>query len=213
MNKRDMEGNQFFGAANPPAPPFIAVLQIMFQMGCLAGIFLTLNYIIEGYSADGISFFLPWVEKAEEEVDQNPTELELLTQNLLHANKLTQNIVIVAMNERAISKCLGLCLQYKGDRLVFCRLDKSVSDTSDQSNKAAELLVDKFDLVAISDGGEQWTGLNMSEAEKMNEVSKIKQLRDCVVDCWLMRLVVGNGAWTSAKEVEIPTRYPDVSKL
>lgn len=212
-----MEGYEFFGAANPPAPPLIAILQILCQVGCLGGIFLTLNYIIEGYSEDGLSYFLPWLEKAKE-VDQNPTELELLTQNLLHANKVTQNIVIVAMNERAVGKCLGLCLQYRGDRLVFCRLDKSVSESSDQLNKFTELHseVDKFDLVAISDGGEKWTGLNISEAEKSKEVSEIRQLRDCVVDCWLMKLVLRNGvgaAWTSAKEVEIPTRYPEVSKL
>jgi hypothetical protein len=208
-----MDGNQFFGAANPPAPPSIAVLQILFQMGCIVGVLLTLNYMIEGFSECGLGFLFPWMAKEEVDKRVRRTELDLMTQNLLHANK--HNIVIVAMNERATGKCLGLCSQYKNDRLVFCQLHKSVSDSSNQVSEVTEVLseVDKFDIVAISDGGEEWCGLNISEAERIKELSKIMQLRDCVVDCWLMRLVVGNGSWISAKEVEMPIKYPEVSKL
>lgn len=209
-----MEANQYFGAAHPPAPPLIAVLQILFQMGCIVGVLLTLNFVIEGFTEGGIRFFFPWMAKAVE-VDKRVrlTELELMTQNLLHSNK--HNIVVVAMNEQATGKCLQIFSQYKNDRLVFCQLHESVSGSSDQLNEATKVPseADKFDLVAISEGGEQWTGLNISEAEKIKELKKTMQLRDCVVDSWLMKLVVGNGSWISAKEVEMPIRYPEASKL
>lgn len=209
-----MEDVQYFGGGNPPAPPLIAVLQILFQMGCIIGILMTLNFVIEGFTESGMSFFFPWLSRTED-VDKRTrcTELELLTQNLLHANK--HNKVIVAMNEIASKRCLALCLRYKQDKLIFCQLDKSVSGSPDQLSETVVLSdgSDVYDIVAVSDGGELWTGLNILKAEKEKEDSKRVQLRDCVVDCWLMKLMVGSASWTSAKEEEMPIRYPKVSKL
>lgn len=195
---------QYFGAITPPPPFGIAILQICFQVACLAAAFISINYVVEGVKDNGLFFFLPGMVKEEVNLRELNSEMEMVSQSFIFANR--HETVVVAMSKAAVSVIQESCKRFNGDRLAFCKMDmREALKNSSESGPSVDKI--EFDAIAISNGGKMWTPLIMAEAEKERLTKQIHS-KDSVVDSWLLKLVLGKPDWKSAADEEVPIKYP-----
>lgn len=220
-------GNHFFGVAAPPAPFYVAILQILFQMGGIISFLMTLNHVIQNFTEGGFTAFLMWKTKEKIVKLIEVTDLQLVTQDIVLENSVY--IVVIAMNKAALARCLPLSRKYLKDKLIFCRNDPSVNiegvieTIEEKSRNISDVVITKYDMLAISERGTKWTGINIENLEaKLKEAAIEKTesnlfqsnplgLRADVLDAWLLRLLCGVIPWrifdhklmTSAKENQL----------
>ena len=212
--------NAYFGAVGPPAPFLVAVLQVLFQMGCVVSILVAMNFVIENFSEGGFSAFLPWQMENKTVKIIQVTKLQTLTRDVLREH--ADSVLVITMNETALARCLPLSRKYAKDRLVFCNFDPLVKldDAAQTSpvecpNISGEEVI-KYDVLAITERSTKWTGINLDQLEaKLKEaaISKAEAdifqsnpigLRADVLDAWLLRLLCGVIPWIGINEKRIP---------
>lgn len=196
----------YFGSAAPPPPFGIAILQICFQVTCIAAVFFFVNTVAEGVKNHGIFFFIPGTVKEEVELRELNPEMEVVSQSFIFENR--NKTTIVAMTSLAVVLIKESCKRFQGDRLAFCRMD--IDETAKSANledygRSKDGIV--YDALALSDGGKSWTWLNFAEAEKMKTLKPIHS-EDSIVDSWFLKLVLGKPEWISANDEEVPIKYP-----
>ena len=203
----------FFGAAAPPAPFHIGVLQILFQMGCLISILLLTNFVIENLSNGGWVRYVPWKTEEKKEVIVEITDLPAVTKDMLFDLKL--GTIVIAMNDKALTRCLPISRKYNGDNVTFCKINPSITigddltpSPLDASFKLPLEINSKYDMLAVKEGGKVWTGIIFLELEskKESDVSTNNkfQLSSDVLDAWILRILLGVTPWVSSKEKKIP---------
>ena len=212
--------NSYFGAAPPPAPFLVAIFQVLFQMGSVALILVAINFVFETFSTDGLSAFLPWQTEKKTAKFIEVTKLQTLTQDVLREHG--DSVIVVTMNQIALARCLPLSRKYAKDRLVFCNLDPLINlDDPAQISRGkcpetSEEEIIEYDLLAITERGKKWTGINLGQLEAKLKVATISKaeadlfpsnpvgLFADVLDAWLLRLLCGVIPWIGIDQKKIP---------
>ena len=196
-----MDYGASFGAASPPAPFYVAILQILFQMGCLIGALLTINFVIESFSDGGGNYSFSFSAEPKQQKIIEITDLPPLTKGMISDNN-PLSVIVVAMNKEAMAKCLPLCEKYKKDKLIFSKaVQQSNCDNDDDILKESSGI--EYDMIAIKECGKLYSGIIFDDliAEKIKKSDgnpngpESFHLRDDVLDAWLLRLLCGVTPW------------------
>ena len=196
----------YFASAHPPAPFFIAALSICVQMGFVVLVMLVINYAVESYKGD--TWWKSMFKGSEKRTSRSA--LDLLTRRLIDAHKSC--VMIVALNKEAEAELLELISRFKMENFVFCRMDDFPAGEIPEVLSTDTILPaaqdgEIYDIVAIEQAGERWLGFNISEAKKKKLAAPKFELRENVVDCWLMHLLLGGPKFIEAKVTEIPIKW------
>jgi len=120
-------------------------------------------------------------------------------------------ISVIAVNDKAYKHCVVLQPRYKKDPFLFYQINH-IEKFIDTNDGLSSTYVRAYDVVAVSKGGERWTGLLFPPATTSgysNEGiygtrrSHISAHRE-FIDVWLLKLLGGEINWTLTVNEMIP---------
>lgn len=208
-----MDFNDAFIDGPAPPPFLIGILQICFQTISMACILLSLRAVIMLFSDEDFrwSDYIYFIQRSPKKVILKITDLPFITEELLQLNK--RKFIIVALNNSALEKCKDLCMKFKKDNLLFCRIGFLSSATITEGNQKKHLdgkdVSSCYDMLAISPDGTKWSGMSLNKKEEDNDTipSKILNLKQAdYAEVWCLQLLCGKTPWKISSDVCIPIK-------
>ena len=185
--------NKPLNGKDPNPPPFwMAAIGTSMQAIVFGALMFLITSIMSyvfgrGLTAD-LRYFFPSIFKDDDDGIKPPAPLvEISPTDIADA---TDIICVIALTSKASELCYKILEKSRTDKLQYFT-----------GHRTATPAAEAYDLIAIRDGGKQWTGVSLSEPTPPFD----SNLSKTYLESWLLKLMVkGTLPWKNSDSEKLP---------